>query len=85
MRAFLHKITSLTPIAAGAAAGMIVLGIVSIVGGSYDREVVRNQLGSQKITFPKPAEYPDLKKYEGQQVTTGTQAKTYAETRSLLT
>jgi len=36
MRAFLHKITSLTPIAAGAAAGMIVLGIVSIVGGSYD-------------------------------------------------
>jgi len=79
MRTFLSKITSLTPIAAGAAAGMIVLGIVSIVGGSYDHEVVRDQLGPQKITFPKPAEYPNLKKYEGQQVLTGTQAKAYAE------
>jgi hypothetical protein len=79
MRTFLKKITSLTPIAAGAATGMIVLGIVSIVGGSYDHEVVHNQLGPQKITFPKPAEYPDLKQYEGQQVLTGTQAKAYAE------
>jgi len=79
MRRFLSKITSLTPIAAGAAAGMIVLGIVSIVGGSYDHQVVHNQLAPQKITFPKPAEYPDLKKYEGQQVLTGTQAKAYAE------
>src|SRR5271168_182575 len=79
MRTFLSKITSLTPIAAGAAAGLIVLGIVSIVGGSYDHQVVHNQLGPQKITFPKPAEYPDLKKYEGQQVLTGTQAKAYAE------
>ena len=79
MRTFLSKITSLTPIAAGAAAGMIVLGIVSIVGGSYDHEVVHNQLGPQKITFPKPAEYPNLKQYEGQQVLTGTQAKAYAE------
>src|ERR1035437_5597072 len=79
MRTFLKKITRLTPIAAGAAAGMIVLGIVSIVGGSYDHEVVHNQLGPQKITFPKPAEYPDLKQYEGQQVLTGTQAKAYAE------
>ena len=57
MRAFLNRITSLTPIAAGAAAGMIVLGIVAIVGGSYAHEVVHNQLGPQKITFPKPAEY----------------------------
>jgi hypothetical protein len=79
MRKFLSKITSLTPIAAGAAAGMIVLGVVSIVGGSYDHEVVHNQLGPQKITFPKPAEYADLKKYEGQQVLTGSQAKAYAE------
>ncbi|MGP0100578.1 MAG: hypothetical protein ACLPUT_03020 [Solirubrobacteraceae bacterium] len=52
---------------------------MSIVGGSYDHEVVRDQLGPQKITFPKPAEYPNLKKYEGQQVLTGTQAKAYAE------
>jgi hypothetical protein len=79
MRTFLSKITSLTPIAAGAAAGMIVLGIVSIVGGSYDHQVVHNQLGPQKITFPKPAEYPNLKQYEGQQVLTGSQAKAYAE------
>jgi len=78
MHAFLKKVTSLTPIAAGAAAGMIVLGIVSIVGGSYDHEVVHDQLGPQKITFPKPAEYADLKKYEGQQVLTGEQAKAYA-------
>lgn len=78
MRAFLKKITSLTPIAAGAAAGMIVLGIVSIVGGSYDHQVVREQLGPQKIFFPKPAEYANLKQYEGQQVLTGSQAKAYA-------
>ena len=79
MRSFLQKITSLTPIAAGAAAGMIVLGIVSIVGGSYDHQVVRDQLGPQKIYFPKPAEWPNLKQYEGQQVLTGSQAKSYAE------
>jgi hypothetical protein len=79
MRSFLQKITSLTPIAAGAAAGMIVLGIVSIVGGSYDHQVVRDQLGPQKIYFPKPAEWPSLKSYEGQQVLTGSEAKLYAE------
>jgi hypothetical protein len=83
VRRFLSRITSLTPIAAGAAAGMIVLGVVSIVGGSYDHEVVHNQLAPQKITFPKPAEYADLKKYEGQQVLTGTQAKAYAEDQIL--
>lgn len=79
MREFLNRITSLTPIAAGAAAGMIVLGVVSIIGGSYDHEVVRNQLGPQKITFPQPAEYANLKQYEGQQVLTGAQARAYAE------
>ena len=78
MRTFLQKVTRLTPIAAGAAAGMIVLGIVSIIGGSYDHEVVHEQLAPQKIYFPKPAEYPDLKKYEGQQVLTGTQAQAFA-------
>jgi hypothetical protein len=79
MRTVLNKITSLTPIAAGAAVGLIVLGIVSIVGGSYDHEVVHDQLGPQKIFFPAPATYPDLKQYEGQQVLTGSQAKIYAE------
>jgi hypothetical protein len=79
MRTFLKRITSLTPIAAGAAAGLIVLGIVSIIGGSYDHQVVRDQLGPQKIYFPKPAEYPNLEQYAGQQVLTGSQAKIYAE------
>jgi hypothetical protein len=78
MRTFLSKITSLTPIAAGLAVGLIALGIVSIVGGSYDHSVVTNQLGPQKIFFPKPAEWPALKPYAGQQVLTGQQAKLYA-------
>ncbi len=79
MRTLLQKITSLTPIAAGAAAGMIALGVVAIVGGSYSHQVVRDQLGPQKIYFPEPAEYPNLKSYAGEQVTTGAQAKAYAE------
>jgi hypothetical protein len=79
MRTFLKRITSLTPIAAGAATGLIVLGIVSIIGGSYDHQVVRDQLSPQKIYFPKPAEYPNLEQYAGQQVLTGSQAKIYAE------
>jgi hypothetical protein len=79
MRTFLKKVTSLTPIAAGAAAGMIVLGIVSIVGGSYDHQVVRDQLGPQKIYFPKPAEWPALKGEAGKQVLTGSQAKAFAD------
>ncbi len=79
MREFLKRITSLTPIAAGAAAGLIALGIVSIVGGSYDHTVVHDQLAPQKIFFPKPAEYANLKAYAGQQVITGPQAKLYAE------
>ncbi len=78
MRSFLSKITSLTPIAAGLAVGLIALGIVSIVGGNYDHSVVSNQLGPQKIFFPKPAEWPALKPYAGQQVLTGQQAKLYA-------
>ena len=78
MRAFLRRITSLTAIATGAAAAMIVLGVISIVGGAYDHSVVRDQLGPQKIFFPKPAEYASLKPYAGQQVLNGNQAKQYA-------
>lgn len=78
MRTFLHRITSLTPIAAGAAAAMVALGIVSIVGGSYDHSVVRDQLAPQKIFFPKPATSPALKAYAGQQVLSGDQARAYA-------
>ena len=78
MRTFLHKITGLTPIAAGAAAAMIALGIVSIVGGSYDHSVVRDQLAPQQIFFPKPATSPALRAYAGQQVLNGDQARAYA-------
>lgn len=78
MRTFLRKITQLTPIAAGAAVGMIALGVVSIVGGSYDHNVVRQQLAPQKIYFEKPARYADLKSVAGQQVVNGSQAELYA-------
>jgi hypothetical protein len=78
MRGFLNKATRLTPIAAGAAAAMVVLGIVAIIGGNYANQVVHEQLGPQKIFFPKPAEYPDLTQYAGQQVLTGSQAKVFA-------
>ena len=53
MRTFLKRITSLTPIAAGAAAGLIVLGIVSIIGGSYDHQVVRDQLRPAEDLLPQ--------------------------------
>lgn len=79
MNSFLKSITSLTAIASGAAAAMIVLGIVSIIGGSYDHQVVHDQLAPQKIFFEKPSEYKDLTAYAGQQVLTGQQAKLYAE------
>src|ERR1039458_3314839 len=78
MRTFLTKITSLTPIAAGAAAAMVVLGIVSIIGGSYDHSVVHDQHAPHNKSCPKPAEYASLKPYAGQQVVSGTQAKLYA-------
>lgn len=78
MRTFLRRITRLTPIAVGAAAGMIVIGVVSIVGGTYDHQVVRDQLAPQKIFFPKPAVYPALKQYAGQQVVNGDQARLFA-------
>ncbi len=78
MRTFLSKITSLTPIATGAAVGLIVIGILAIIGGNYSHEVVRDQLGPQKIFFPKPAEWPALKGEAGKQVLTGGQAKMFA-------
>jgi hypothetical protein len=78
VRTFLSKITNLTPVAAGAAAGLIAIGVVGIVAGNHAQSVVRSQLAPQKIFFPKPAEYAVLKPYAGQQVLTGTQAELYA-------
>jgi hypothetical protein len=75
----LAKLTSLTSIATAAAAGMIVVGALAVVGGHYDKQVVRDQLAPQKIFFPKPATNPALAAYAGQQVLTGKQAKLYAQ------
>lgn len=75
----LATLTSLTSVATVAAAGMIVVGILAVVGGHYDKQVVHDQLAPQKITFPKPATNPALAAYAGQQVLTGKQAKLYAQ------
>jgi hypothetical protein len=75
----LAKLTSLTSIATVAAAGMIVVGALAVVGGHYDKQVVHDQLAPQKIFFPKPATNPALAAYAGQQVLTGKQAKLYAQ------
>jgi hypothetical protein len=64
-----------------AAAGLIVVGIIAMVGGSYDREVVRDQLVPQKIFFPPAGSaelLPGVKQYAGQQLVNGSQAKAYA-------
>jgi uncharacterized membrane protein len=77
----LAKLTSLTSIATVAAAGIVVVGILAVVGGNYDKQVVHDQLVPQKIFFPaagSPALLPGVKQYAGQQLTTGSQAKAYA-------
>jgi hypothetical protein len=78
---WLAKVTSLTSIATFAAAGMMALGVLAIIGGSYDKQVVRDQLAPQKIFFPpagSPALLPGVKQYAGQQVVNGSQARAYA-------
>ena len=78
----LARLTSLTSVASVAAAGMIVVGILAVVGGSYDKQVVHGQLAPQKIFFPaaaSPALLPGIKQYAGQQLLTGAQAKAYAD------
>jgi hypothetical protein len=75
----LAKLTSLTSIASVAALGMIVVGVLAVIGGHYDKQVVRDQLAPQKIFFPKTATNPGLAAYAGQQVLTGQQAKLYAQ------
>jgi hypothetical protein len=77
----LAKLTGLTSIATVAAAGLIVVGILAVVGGTYDKQVVRDQLVPQKIFFPpanSPALLPGIKQYAGQQLVNGSQAKAYA-------
>jgi hypothetical protein len=77
----LAKLTSLTSVATVAAAGLMVVGVLAVVGGSYDKQVVRDQLVPQKIFFPpagSPALLPGVKQYAGQQLVNGDQAKAYA-------
>jgi hypothetical protein len=77
----LARLTGLTSIATVAAAGMMIVGILAVVGGQYDKQVVRDQLVPQKIFFPaanSPALLPGIKQYAGQQLVNGAQAKAYA-------
>src|SRR6476469_7684315 len=77
----LARLTSLTSVASVAAAGMIIVGVLAVVGGSYDKQVVHDQLAPQKIFFPpagSPALLPGVRQYAGQQLLTGDQAKAYA-------
>lgn len=77
----LARLTSLTSIATLAALGIVIVGIIAVVGGSYGKKVVHDQLVPQKIFFPasnSPALLPGVKQYAGQQLTTGSQAKAYA-------
>jgi hypothetical protein len=77
----LATLTSLTSIASFAAAGILIVGVIALVGGSYAKNVVHDQLVPQKIFFPtanSPALLPGIKQYAGQQLTTGSQAKAYA-------
>ena len=79
--ALLARLTSLTSIASLAAAGIIVVGIIAVVGGNYAKNVVHDQLVPQKIVFPaanSPELLPGVKQYAGQQLVNGSQAKAYA-------
>jgi hypothetical protein len=60
---------------------MMVVGVLALVGGSYDKQVVHDQLAPQKIFFPpagSPALLPGVKQYAGQQLLNGDQARAYA-------
>jgi hypothetical protein len=78
---WLARVTGLTSVATVAAAGMIVVGILAVIGGNYDKQVVRDQLTPQKIFFPpsgSKALLPGVRQYAGQQVVNGGQARAYA-------
>ncbi len=79
---FLAHITSLTAVASVTAVGLIVVGVLALVGGHYDRKVVHDQLAPQKVFFPpkgSEALLPGIKQYAGQQVLDGKQAKAYSD------
>jgi hypothetical protein len=77
----LARLTGLTSIASFAAAGILIVGVIAVVGGSYAKNVVHDQLVPQKIFFPasnSPELLPGVKQYAGQQLVNGSQAKAYA-------
>ena len=78
----LARLTSLPMIAIGAAAGMIVAGILALIGGSYAHKVVHDQLVPQKIHFApagSPALPPQIASYAGKPVLDGSAAKVFAD------
>jgi hypothetical protein len=64
-----------------AGVAMLVAGPIMIAQGVNGQEMIKKELASQKISFPEDrAELPaGLQEYAGVQVTTGPQAKAYAE------
>ncbi|GAB1641937.1 hypothetical protein KRMM14A1259_23600 [Krasilnikovia sp. MM14-A1259] len=62
-------------------AGMVAAGPVMIYEGTHGQSMIKSELKAQEIAFPTDkAQLPDaLKKYAGQHVTTGGQAKAYAD------
>ena len=76
----MRKFFNLTTVASGIAIGMIVAGALALIGGSYARDVVHDQLVPQQIYFPeKGEELPaNLNQYAGQQVDTAKEAEAYA-------
>jgi hypothetical protein len=76
----MRKFFTLTTVASGIALGMIIAGALALVGGSYAKDVVHDQLVPQQIFFPqKGEELPaNLNQYAGQQVDTAGEAKAYA-------
>jgi hypothetical protein len=77
----LARLTNLTTVTMVAAAGLLIVGIVAVFGGHYAKQVVHDQLAPQQISFPAkgdPALLPGVRQYAGQSLTTGDQAKAYA-------
>jgi hypothetical protein len=67
---------------AGAAVALFIAGPVMAYEGFHGQNQIRTELTNQKITFPAKgsAGLPaSLQSYAGQQVTTGPQAKAYAD------
>jgi hypothetical protein len=68
------------------AAILIVAGLLLTWAHTFIRHEVKTQLAAQKIYFPPKGsqaiagpEFAEMRKYAGQQMTTGAQAKTYAD------